>query len=35
MAFKGVLLQACSRMGATFVHWDPDEGVWIAKVEQF
>lgn len=33
--FKGVLLQACSRMGATFVHWDPDEGVWIAKVEQF
>jgi acyl carrier protein len=34
-AFKGVLLQACSRMGATFVHWDPDEGVWIAKVEQF
>jgi acyl carrier protein/aryl carrier-like protein len=35
MAFKGVLLQACSRMGATFVHWDPDEGVWIAKTDQF
>ena len=35
IAFKSVLLQACSRMGATFVHWDPDEGVWIAKVDGF
>lgn len=34
-AFKGLLLQASSRMGGTFVHWDPDEGVWIAKVDGF
>ena len=35
LAFKGVLLQACARMAATFVHWDPDEGAWIAKVDAF
>ena len=35
MAFKGVLLQACSRMGSTFVHWDSEAGVWILKLDQF
>jgi acyl carrier protein len=32
-AFRGRLLQACVRLGATFVHWDPAEGVWVAKAE--
>ena len=34
-AFRGVLLQAAQRMGATFVHWDPDQGVWILKVDSW
>jgi acyl carrier protein len=34
-AFRGRLLQACARAGATFVHWDPEEGVWMMKVEVF
>lgn len=35
MAFRGLLLQACVRMGATFVHYDADEGVWVLKVDGF
>jgi hypothetical protein len=32
-AFRGRLLQACARVGATFVH--SDQGVWMTKVEVF
>ncbi len=35
LAFKGVLLQACARAGATFVHYDSDRGSWIMKMDQF
>lgn len=30
-AFRGRLLEAAARMGGVFVHYDPDEGVWILK----
>jgi uncharacterized protein YjbI with pentapeptide repeats len=32
-AFQGMLLNAAARMGATFVHWDPEEGVWMIAVD--
>lgn len=35
LAFKGKLLQACARMGGVFVHYDPDQGIWILKTECF
>jgi hypothetical protein len=34
-AFKGRLLQAAARLGATHVHYDPDGGVWIIKLDRF
>lgn len=34
-AFTAVLLRACVRIGATFVHYDEDEGVWIVKTDAF
>lgn len=32
-AFRGRLLEAAARMGGVFVHYDPDEGVWILKLD--
>ena len=34
-ALKAALLQACVRMGATFVHYDDEEGVWMTKADVF
>lgn len=34
-AFRGKLLDAAARMGGVHVHYDPDEGVWILKVDRF
>lgn len=32
-ALKLLLLRACTRIGATFVHYDDEEGIWISKVD--
>lgn len=32
-AFRGRLLEAAARMGGVFVHYDPDEGVWMLKLD--
>lgn len=32
---RGILYRAAARMGATFVHWDPDQGIWIIKMDGF
>lgn len=34
-AFRGRLLAAALRMGGTFVHYDPDEGIWMLKIESY
>ena len=32
-AFRGKLLQAATRMNGVFVHYDPDQGVWVMKLD--
>lgn len=32
-AFKRKLEEAAGRMGAIFVHYDPQEGVWLTKLD--
>ena len=32
-AFRGKLMQASARMNGVFVHYDPDEGVWLMKMD--
>ena len=34
-AFRGRLLEASARLGGVFVHYDPDEGVWMLKVDRW
>lgn len=34
-AFRGRLMEASLRLGGTFVHYDPEDGVWMVKVERF
>ena len=34
-AFRGKLLEASARMGGVFVHYDPDEGVWLMKLDSW
>lgn len=34
-AFRGMLYQAAARLGATFVHWDHEKGLWVLKVDFF
>ena len=32
-AFRGKLMQASAHMNGVFVHYDPDEGVWLMKMD--
>ena len=32
-AFRGRLLEAAARMGGVFVHYDPEQGVWLLKLD--
>ena len=34
-AFRGRLMEASLRLGGTFVHYDPEDGVWMVKVDRF
>ena len=32
-AFRGKLLEASARMNGVFVHYDPEQGVWLMKLD--
>ena len=32
-AFRGRLLEASARMNGMFVHYDPEQGVWLMKLD--